>query len=284
MSIDLRQQAASSGSRVVLTGEWGDALLQGSREYYAEELLQRHWHKLYDCLLADVGVAGVPQTARWLLRSGVFPLLPDAVQRALRRVVRKLHGRGNTDALYWMSPSMQLTLEERQERFRPQPPCVRTFSQRDLMTLLHDAFTAQVLERLERLGAHVGVEMRHPMGDPRLVQFAFSTPERLRLRGNRTKFLHVQALRGILPQSILDRRTKAEFSIVFRRHLDEMREILTETLPAQRPDWVVKDGMARLYDVYLDKPQFGLPSWVLWGIHGCDTVYRQAFKAIGKDS
>jgi asparagine synthase (glutamine-hydrolysing) len=276
MAIDLRQQAAARGCRVMFTGEGGDAWLQGSRGYYAEELAQRHWSALYDCLRTDAAVAGTHQAARWFIRHGVFPLLPPAIQQGLRRLVRKLRRSGTGDALYWLSPSMRQAIERRREQFRPpHTPPVRSFCQRELLDRLHSAFTAQVLERLERQGAHAGLEMRHPLSDPRLVQHAFSTPQRLRLRGNRTKYIHVQAMRGLMPQTILDRKTKAEFSVVFRGHLDGMKETLTGVLPRERPDWVEQAGMARLFRIYQDNPQSGWPLWVLWGIHGCDAVFKK---------
>jgi asparagine synthase (glutamine-hydrolysing) len=276
-SIGMRQQAAARGSRVMLTGEGGDAWLQGSRAYYAEELAQRHWHALYDCFRADMSAAGAQQAAGWFIRHGVFPLLPPAFQQGLRRLVRKVRGSETDDALYWLSPAMREAIGRRRERFRPRHvPRVRRFCQRELLDMLHSAFTRQIMERLERQGAQAGLEMRHPLGDPRLVQQAFSTPQRLRLRGDRSKYIHVQALQGLMPRAVLDRKTKAEFSVVLRGHLDGMKEILTGTLPRERPAWLAREGMARLYRVYLDNPRFGWPLWVLWSIYACDRVFKKA--------
>ena len=270
MSIGLRHQAAAGGSRVMFTGEWGDAWLQGSRAYYAEELSQRNWRNLYDCFRADSAVAGHKQTAKWLIRHGVLPLLPPAIRKGLHRNSR---GGESGEALYWLSPKMRHAIRQRREQFAPSPPRVRTFGQRELLDTLHNAFTAQVQERLERLGAHARLEMRHPLGDPRLAQFAFATPERLRLRGNRTKYLHVAAMRGRMPQVILDRRTKAEFSIVFRSALDSMQAHIDETLPRERSEWLAPEGVRRIFDVYRKNRQLGWPLWILWGIYGSDTVF-----------
>lgn len=275
MGIGLRQQAAAQGSRVMFTGEWGDAWQQGSRAYYAEELAQFHWRALYGCLRTDAATAGAPQAAWWFLRHGIVPLLPHDIQQGLRQAVRKLR-RGGADPLYWLSPEMRRAIEQRRQRFRPQhPPQVRRLGQRDLLDMLHSAFTIQVLERLEREGAHAGLEMRHPLGDPRLVQFAFSTPERLRLRGDRSKYLHVRAMQGLMPQAILERRTKAEFSVVFRRRLDSMEELLVRRLSDAHPDWLDRDGMRRLFDVYRENRTLGGPLWILWGIYGSYCVHSK---------
>ena len=280
MSIDLRQQAAGRGSRVLLTGEWGDAWLQGSRAYYAEELSQRHWRAVYDCFRTDAAVAGTRQAARWVIRDGIFPLLPQSLQQALRRMVRTVRGSGDQarDALYWLSPEIRKAIELRRERFvPPHTPRVRNCGQRELLDMLDCAFSGQVMDQLERKGAQSGLEMRHPFGDPRIVQHAFSTPERLRLRGDRTKYIHVQAMQGLMPQAVLDRKTKAEFSVVFRGHLDGMKTPLTDGLPRERPDWVTHEGMARLFRVYQENPQFGWPLWLLWSIHGCGSVFRKRY-------
>jgi len=274
MGIDLRRKAAANGSRVVFTGEWGDAWLAGSRTYYAEELAQRNWRALYGCLATDASVYGASRAAKWLLRHGAFPLLPARLQRGARFAVRKLRRSETAASLYWLPPAMRERIAARRERLQPRH-AVRSFSQRELATLLHSALTTQVLERLEREAAHAGVEMRHPLGDARIVQLAFSTPEGLRLRGDRSKYLHVRALQGLMPEAVLERRTKAEFSVVFRGHLDGMREHLTDTLPRRRPEWLDQEGTRRLFDVYLEKRTFGWPLWILWGIYACDGVFAQ---------
>ncbi len=128
------------------------------------------------------------------------------------------------------------------------------------------------MERLERLGSSAGLEIRHPFGSSRFIQYAFSTPERLRLRGDRTKFIHVQALEGIMPRALLERKNKAVFDVVFRSHLDMMEKEFTEILPKQRSAWLTSDGMCKLFRVYQSNPHLGWPLWILWGIFGCDRV------------
>jgi asparagine synthase (glutamine-hydrolysing) len=169
---------------------------------------------------------------------------------------------------------MRQAAEQRRKRSLGQVDMrVRAPHQRELLDMLNCALGGLVMERLERHGAHAGIEMRHPLGGARIVQLAFSTPERLRLRGDRSKYLHVEAMRGLMPPAILDRKTKAEFSVVFRGHLDGMQDHLTRTLPWQCPYWLAQDGMRRLFDVCREKPQFGWPLWILWGIYGSAGVF-----------
>ncbi len=90
----------------MLGGEWGDAWLQGSRAYYAEALAQRDLSILLDCLMVDASLFGKQQALRWLMRHGLFVLLPSAFQELLRQLVRRMRGNGIRDT-YWLSPEMR---------------------------------------------------------------------------------------------------------------------------------------------------------------------------------
>ena len=139
---------------------------------------------------------------------------------------------------------------------------------------LNDAFSALAVEETERLCAGAGVEARSPLNSPSLVQFAFSTPERIRLHGARTKYVHSQAIKGIVPRAIIERTSKAAFPMVFCTYLDHMREIFTEKIPRERSEWVTSDGMIQLYNNYHSDPLVGSPPWSLWAIYVCDKVFK----------
>lgn len=73
-----------------------------------------------------------------------------------------------------------------------------------------------------------------------------------------------------MPRAVLERKNKAEFSIMFRERLDHMEEVLTETIPRKRASWIDPVGLANLFRFYLDNPQISWPWWILWNIYGCD--------------
>jgi asparagine synthase (glutamine-hydrolysing) len=129
-----------------------------------------------------------------------------------------------------------------------------------------------VIDRFEREGARASVELRHPYWTPRFMQFALSTPERLRCRGKVTKYIHVRAMQNLMSPAVLARRDKAEFSTVFHRHLKPLRHALTETIPHRRPGWLAEDGMARLYREYQEDSADGWRLWALWGVYASDTA------------
>lgn len=267
----LWRQAVARGSRVTLTGESADFWLYGSRAYYAEELAQRQWSIVLDCFRADMAAFGTPQAMAWLIRQGLYPLLP----RQLRRLVRNIRDSAKPATAYWLSPHIQETLKLSRSRvLPPDGHAVRCFGQKRLLEFLSYAFVAQINESDERLSAQTGIEIRDPYSDRRFVQYAFSTPSRLRLRGDRAKYIHVRALQDLLPKMIIERKINAEFSSVFRTQLDKMQDTLTETLPGERADWVSPEGMARLFEVFRSDPD-SEAYWILWSIYGCDRVFRK---------
>jgi asparagine synthase (glutamine-hydrolysing) len=205
-----------------------------------------------------------------LARYGVFPLLPVALQQGLRRV------RGVAPAVREpLAQAMLTTLKERRARYpQRRGTAVHGRSQRELVATLNDAFTAQILERIELRNALAGLEIRHPMYDYRFVQFAFATPARLRVQGNVRKVIHRQALEQHMPRAILERNTKAEFSSVFRAKLDTMKEVLTQEIPRRHGDWANAEEMSALYEAYQGVQQSGRIEWTLWSIYACDLVFE----------
>jgi asparagine synthase (glutamine-hydrolysing) len=137
---------------------------------------------------------------------------------------------------------------------------------------LNDAFGAYVKERGERSGAGFGLEIRAPMHRRAYVEWAFATPERMRVRGGVNKYVHVRAMANLLPWGVANRRGKADFAVMFQRHLDRMRKLLIETIPHQRGELVCTAGMSRLYQAYIEDSLIGDPMWELWGVFGCCCV------------
>lgn len=277
---NMLQKASTDGSRVIMNGVGGDGWLDGSRLYYAEELVKFNWDKLYDCFRVDASVYGVNQAIKWFIRHGCFPLLPVAIQKKFRQLVGKLHEGVESRDLFWLSPVMQKHIKLRRARSNPRPSQhICRASQNQLFLNWNNACFGVGSEEAEMRYARFGLEVRQPFNTAEYVQFAFSTPERLRLRGDSNKYIHVQALQTLMPPVILNRRTKADFSCVFRQHLDQMQEVFTVSLALERPDWVTKDGMNQLFKYYRDNPQHGWTLWVLWSIYGCDRFLRQQEEA-----
>ncbi|MDQ6663091.1 MAG: asparagine synthase C-terminal domain-containing protein, partial [Acidobacteriota bacterium] len=87
-----------------------------------------------------------------------------------------------------------------------------------------------ILYKVDRMSMAHSLEVRPPFLDHRIVEFAASLPENLKIRGGKQKFLLKELMRGKLPSSIL-RRRKEGFDIPthewFRGFL---RPLLMDTL------------------------------------------------------
>ena len=82
---------------------------------------------------------------------------------------------------------------------------------RKLRTLLNSGWTVHSNETTERSQSFAGIEGRSPFFDRRIIEFSFAIPEEQRGRGKCTKVVLRNAMRGLLPETIRNRDTKAEF-------------------------------------------------------------------------
>jgi asparagine synthase (glutamine-hydrolysing) len=62
-----------------------------------------------------------------------------------------------------------------------------------------------ILTKVDRMTMAHSLEARPPLLDHKLVEFAATVPARFRLKDGTTKYLFKQALRGVLPDAIIDR-------------------------------------------------------------------------------
>lgn len=62
-----------------------------------------------------------------------------------------------------------------------------------------------ILTKVDRTGMAAGLEVREPLLDHRLVEFAAALPERMRVRGGQGKWLMKKAMRRYLPDDVLYR-------------------------------------------------------------------------------
>jgi asparagine synthase (glutamine-hydrolysing) len=111
------------------------------------------------------------------------------------------------------------------------------------------------------------LEVRPPMLDHRLVEFAARLPEDLKIRGGRLKFLLKDLLRGKVPDSVLDRK-KEGFDIPahdwFRTAL---KPLLHDTLTPQaiREMGLFRPGAVEAIITAHDRRQANY-GYHLWGL------------------
>lgn len=201
-----RSLAAGSravGARVALDGVGGDQLFQVSGVYLADLLRTGRWISLAR-EWRERGMRG--SGWRSFFREAMQPNLPPPLLRAaaLMRRGRPLHAPLERPLPEWMD-----------ERF------IREHNLRERGTLRASAFHGggraayethwylahpyfpRVFASVSAFGLEAGIELRSPLYDRRLIEFAVSRPRDERASGRETKRLLRHAMRGLLPEQVL---------------------------------------------------------------------------------
>jgi len=87
-----------------------------------------------------------------------------------------------------------------------------------------------ILVKSDRMSMAHAVEVRPPFLDHRIIEFAATLPDTMKMRGSRQKFLLKELMKGKLPPSILNRK-KVGFDIPAHQWLrGSLRPLLLDTL------------------------------------------------------
>jgi len=196
------RRAKQEGVTVLLDGQGADEILAGYTKYF-----QWYWRELYasdksrlNKELAAAKALQLPATFNWKQKAAArFPQLAGGLletiqeKRAYRNSdLQRSFAFLNKRSLYYTLPS-----------------------QMDLNGILYFNSILTGLPELLRLAdrnsmAH-SIEVRLPFLGPELAQFVFSLPAHFKIREGRTKWLLRQAVKDLLPPSIVWRTDKIGF-------------------------------------------------------------------------
>jgi len=191
---------------VALSGEGGDELFGGYMTYRADELAR--------------GIRAIPRPLRNLGLSAAHALLPvsdakigfeykvkrflegslltedrahlfwnGAFSRADRRAILGRSGSGLSDLYEGLAPASEIGWLNR-------------------YLLLDQTYYLQdnLLAKVDRMSMAHSLEVRPPLLDHRIVEFAARLPERLKMEGKRQKIVLRRTMQGKLPDEILNRK------------------------------------------------------------------------------
>jgi asparagine synthase (glutamine-hydrolysing) len=218
-----------TGTRVVQVGEGSDEQFCGYGTYMAY-LRMNPWHKGFERLPSLVK-RGVASVANWLAA------IHDHHDNYLDVAIRVGRGR----ELFWSgtlvlaesrkeqiidrSALAPLEIPERMHSLLPSTyanpdsfEVVRSFFERidkaaprsDLLTrMIYSEFKLRLPElllmRVDKIGMSVSIEPRVPFLDHKLVEFTMNVPMAAKVRGGVAKALLKRAVRGLIPDEIIDR-------------------------------------------------------------------------------
>jgi len=276
MGLGIREEARRQGCSSLLVGVGGDEWLDGYPAYYAEAIAARHWRELWRILAEDSRDVGPWQASAWLARYGLAPLLPAGVRRRIHAFLRRRSGGED-----WLAEPMRARLRQRRARQPRERPVPMRVGQRSHLLQLEGAFSLLARESEEMHCAHTGLEIRRPFWHPRLIEFALATPERVRCQGSTSKAIHRRAMAGLLPETVRQRSTKADFMIAFHWSTVEMREELARALPLVS-DWVRPDRVRRVLRDYGKPGALTGAEWRAWYLFDCYTVLLKSLGLEGR--
>jgi len=194
---------ASQSVKVVLSGDGGDELFAGYDKYLVErrERSHRPLPAFARSVLGKIsrtmpdGMRG-RNFLRHLSLTGAERYL-DACSLFPRDDMRKLF---RPDAFELLAPY---------EPWRPKVACLESgngnwLSARQRLDV-KNYLPLDILTKVDRMSMAHSIETRVPLLDHKLVEFAATIPPEMSLRDGTTKYVLKQAMRGILPDQIIDR-------------------------------------------------------------------------------
>jgi asparagine synthase (glutamine-hydrolysing) len=266
MTIALEQQAHADGIRVYIDGDGGDEWLQGSFAYYREFLQEGDLAAFLRALRQDSKALGWRKAVPQALRTGLSAFVPNRLRGWIKSARRARFYR-NPETFYWLKPEIRALLKRQEAAYDAGLPAdPHAWTKENMFASPYGAFAR---ERMQRQRALNGIESRHPMFSRQFIAFSLATPEHIRRRAGVSKVIHRIALRGIVPDMILDRRTKADFE---SDALDsEMARFCREEGQAVLEQFCESEGLERLIPAGFANTVDDDRSWEIWGLYAVAT-------------
>lgn len=194
---------AASGARIALDGSGGDQLFQLSPVYLADLLRGGRWMAARrEWLARDMGGLGW----RRFFRYAVLPLTPVPLVRLaeLARGGRPLRGIRGWPLPPWIRADFAAAhdLGSRQEPVLPRRRG-ESFGSLETRWFFESSYSPTVLVAQGADARQAGVELRSPLFDGRVVQYASRRPREERSDRGQTKQLLRAAARGLVPDAVL---------------------------------------------------------------------------------
>lgn len=262
MMLGLDSRVVEDGGRVLINGSGGDEWLQGNAQYYREFTAERDFAGFRQSLARDAAALGWRRALALAARQASAELTPSSVRRMVSRQLRAQRRRSARQPL-WLRPEWRAALVEAEEEYTAQLP--ENGVQWAKHNLLKSPFSDLTYTLMRRQRARIGLESRHPMLSRRFIEFSLQTPAYIKRMGGVSKAIHREAMQGILPEVILTRTTKANFTNAkidaqladyVRRHADELLAPICDF-----------DGLERLLRVDFSSPEGDYWAWEIWGLY-----------------
>jgi asparagine synthase (glutamine-hydrolysing) len=269
------QLAKANGITVMLDGQGADELLAGYRGYPGKRT----------CSMLEMGdfagaVSFLNQWSKWPdrpLTVGIKAAVAEFANEPIYQVLRTLNGGQAQPA--WLNGS---ALEDAGVQVGyPRVQAVQAPLGRRLMAELALSSSRNglpgLLRHADRNSMRFSVESRVPFLTADLAQFLFSLPEEYLIsRQGETKCVFKAAMRGIVPDAILDRRDKIGFATPEQDWLVKIAPQARKWLEESEPlAWLNKQEMLKEFDAVISG--HSVFSWQVWRFINFSRWYSLVF-------
>ena len=267
----LRARVRESGARVLMTGMGGDDWLGPSTYAYADLLRTGHLAALVRRVRRE---SQAEDFVGWqfALQSMLWPIVPAAAQRIVRRVLR----RGRTPA--WIDPAFAARISL-VDRLAPRPSGIAfpSHEQVDLWREGTSGIMVHAIESTARSVSRFGIEHWMPYLDRRVVEFGLALPADQRWRNGRQKDLLRRTMASDVPTAIIERQSNPSADHVFIQAINAELPDGAEPGPSmsERLGWIragdVRASRARAQALYQSgNPSYAWPAWAAWLVLAMD--------------
>jgi asparagine synthase (glutamine-hydrolysing) len=282
---------ASKYVKVVLTGEGSDELLAGYGKYPRALV---NWR-------AASAYRAVPNALRGWIASSLVPQLPGRLARYAKRSFLTVPR--TPEAMFFDNFA---SIGLRRQSLLLSPPVAagatperaygpsRMYFDRPnghsttLDRLLYadlKTYLVELLMKQDQMSMAASIESRVPFLDHHLVEFAAALPPRMKLRGFTTKWILREAVRTILPESILTRK-KMGFPVPFALWMkgpwqSVARDVLMDRRTRER-GIIEPHGVEQLIASHADGVQEGGDA--IWSLLNLELWYRTFIDGDGRQS
>jgi len=233
----LMEAARKEGVTVLLDGQGGDEIFAGYRKFfffYMRDLLRG---RKLGTLARELFGAFVRGDGDLFDLRAMRRYLPGPLRRSFRSIGRFLH--------------QEALGEAGLQGFQGASSIV----ERQILDVKHYSLPA-LLHYEDRNSMAFGIEARVPFLDHRMIETGIALPIEAKIRGGVAKYALREAMRGIVPDKILDRRTKMGFVTPEREWmLGALRPLMEDMLAkpqAVTAELVNMEAIARQYRLFVE--------------------------------
>jgi len=222
---------------VILSGVGGDELFGGYRRYWSENLVARYRRipaPVRNSILQPLGKM-LPSDRHskildWCRLAKGFIAGAEMESDARYEKFVRVFGSADVERILGVSGTgRSIALRDAFDDATSGDPLQRLIDV-DLVTQLPD----DLLMLTDRMSMATSLECRVPLLDDRLIDLAGCMPSDLKVRGTKLKFALKQALRGILPDDIIDRKKRGFGAPIGGWFKNELSGYLDVVLSKQR--------------------------------------------------